>query len=110
MRAAPIGFTYLITRDLKSTFDIAVDSARVTHGHPSGYLSAGALAAIIAMSADGQNLPEAVSAAIRLTSSIDGSREVCEALERAVLISREPKWRDRLPELGGAWVVRRRWL
>ena len=54
MRAAPIGLANLLTRSLDKTFVMGVESAKVTHGHPSGYLSAGALAVIVAVAVEGR--------------------------------------------------------
>ncbi len=75
MRAAPIGFTNIFAKSLEETFTLASDSARVTHGHPSGYLSAGALATIIALIAEGQPLSDAVSTSLEITAARDGCQE-----------------------------------
>ena len=42
MRVAPIGFAHY-----DDPFELAVEAAALTHGHPSGYLSAGVLASVI---------------------------------------------------------------
>jgi ADP-ribosylglycohydrolase len=44
MRAAPIG---LVARDEQAAFTLGCEAAAITHGHPSGYYSAGCFAAII---------------------------------------------------------------
>ena len=44
MRVAPIG---LFGPDPHSAFKVGCEAAAITHGHPSGYYSAGAFAAII---------------------------------------------------------------
>ena len=104
MRTAPIGFTNIFAKSLEETFTLASDSARVSHGHPSGYLSAGALATIIALIAEGQPLSDAVTTSLEITAARDGSGEVCSAIRAAVDLSSTSGWRDRLPELGGGWV------
>jgi ADP-ribosylglycohydrolase len=43
MRAAPVGLLY----GKDKAFQIACECAAITHGHPSGYFSAGILACII---------------------------------------------------------------
>jgi len=44
MRSAPFG---LIARDRKTAFESARDAGALTHGHPSGYLSAACFASIV---------------------------------------------------------------
>src|SRR5215212_10195671 len=44
MRSAPFGFLARWAEDMPYMLEVAVNSARTTHGHPSGYLAAGALA------------------------------------------------------------------
>ena len=44
MRVAPVGLAY----DRHIAFSVGCQAARITHGHPTGYLSAGAFAAIVA--------------------------------------------------------------
>ena len=68
MRVAPVG---LIGGD---RFDLACDIAALTHGHPSGYLAAGALAEILGQLLDGCSLPEALDAAERTLRTRAGAR------------------------------------
>jgi ADP-ribosylglycohydrolase len=44
MRSAPFG---LRARSARRAFDLAAECAQITHGHPTGYLTAGAFAAIV---------------------------------------------------------------
>nr|WP_279580383.1 ADP-ribosylglycohydrolase family protein [Fodinicola feengrottensis] len=44
MRAAPAGF---VSGDLRRAFALCSEIAALTHGHPSGYLPAGVLAAVV---------------------------------------------------------------
>jgi ADP-ribosylglycohydrolase len=48
MRAAPFGFMAGMAGGVPYAFDLAIESARTTHGHPSARFASGALAAIIA--------------------------------------------------------------
>jgi ADP-ribosylglycohydrolase len=49
MRTAPIG---LVSRwDAPTAFRVGAEAAAITHGHPSGYLSGGAMAAIVRLAA-----------------------------------------------------------
>jgi ADP-ribosyl-[dinitrogen reductase] hydrolase len=55
MRVAPIG---LIGpgADAHTVFRLAGEAAALTHGHPSGYLSAGVMASVVRLLVDGMNL------------------------------------------------------
>ncbi len=66
MRAAPAGlFTTFVPHE---TYQLGCDIAALTHGHPLGWQSAGALAVIIRAIVDGAPLSDAVGAAMRATS------------------------------------------
>lgn len=56
MRMAPAGLYY----PREKAFKMGADFAALTHGHPSGFLSAGALSYLIACIIEGQKLEEAV--------------------------------------------------
>ena len=57
MRVAPIG---LAARDEEAAFALGCEAAAITHGHPSGYYSAGCFAAVIQSLTEGRTLPDAV--------------------------------------------------
>lgn len=105
MRSAPFGFLALRPEDMPSMFEIAIESARTTHGHPSGYYAAGALAWIISLIVQGSSLGEAVQQTIRMLHEHDGSQEVRSRLEQATQVAQESNWRDLLPRLGQGWVA-----
>jgi len=99
MRAAPAGlFTTFVP---KETYQLGCDIAAVTHGHPLGWQSAGALAVIIRSLVDGAQLRAAVVAAMRET---DG--EMRRTMERALTVADGgvPDATTIERELGGGWV------
>jgi ADP-ribosylglycohydrolase len=57
MRAAPAG----LVGERADAFDLGCETAALTHGHPSGYLAAGALAALVASQLDGGYLGGALA-------------------------------------------------
>ena len=69
MRAAPAGFW---SDDPAETFRVGAATAALTHGHPSGFLPAGALAVIVAQLLGGRSLPEAVDRALTELSGWEG--------------------------------------
>lgn len=101
MRVAPAGMFYL----KKRAFKMAIDFAALTHGHPSGYLSAGALAYIIADIIDGADLEKAVENSLVELSTYENNEECYEALQEAVALSKidiEPL--HAITKLGEGWV------
>jgi len=101
MRAAPIG----LSCRKEAAFQLGCECAALTHGHPSGYLSAGVLAHIIASLIEGTNLEEAVMDAMRVLKTYSGHEECTGALEKAVEFSRsklEPS--VAISRIGLGWV------
>jgi ADP-ribosylglycohydrolase len=106
MRVAPIG---LVARDEQAAFGLGCEAAAITHGHPSGYYSAGCFAAIIRNLAEGRSLPEAIERALRLLEHPDNRNheECARAIRQAVAL-----WRDAavtpspetIERMGGGWV------
>ncbi len=70
MRVAPIGLVAFPAENMKQAtqiaFDIACEAAAVTHGHPQGWLPAGAMAALVRQLAGGVDLLEATMRAMDL--------------------------------------------
>ena len=87
MRAAPVGLA--VHSSIAEAFTLGCEVAALTHGHPSGYLAAGVLAAIIAAIVAGQSLPEALAAARALLLAQPNHRECLSALDAALTLSRE---------------------
>jgi ADP-ribosylglycohydrolase len=69
MRSAPFGLAALGPH---KAFDAAMRCAQITHGHPTGYLAAGAFAALIDSVLGGVELPIAVRDIIIRLTSLDG--------------------------------------
>jgi ADP-ribosylglycohydrolase len=101
MRAAPFGFFDMAER----AFELAADAARLTHGHPSGYLAAGHLGALIALLLEGRGLDDALDGAGALLRHRQGHEEVARALERARKLAGEGPSTERLVALGGGWIA-----
>ena len=99
MRAAPAGlFTTIASQE---TYQLGCDIAALTHGHPLGWQSAGALAVIIRSLVAGEQLPAAVVAALRETGD-----EMRHVLEHALAVADGgvPDATTIERELGGGWV------
>jgi ADP-ribosylglycohydrolase len=103
MRIAPVGL--LLHSDHELAFRIGAELAAMTHGHPSGYLSAGALAAIICLLNNGMGLMEAINGCLPLLRSYSGHEETHHAIMAAVHLSAQghPSF-EAVETLGGGWV------
>jgi len=102
MRAAPAGF---LADDIEHAFRIGAETAAITHGHPSGYWSAGALAAMVHALLGGVDLPEAIETARALAADANQGDETADAIAAAVAVAKPgvPSSED-LESLGGGWV------
>ena len=103
MRVAAVG----LIRDLGSSqaFELATRCAAQTHGHPSGHLSAGVLAAVVRGLVEQLDLVDAVSDALAIARAWPGADETVAAVERAVELARaqERDHHEAVPQLGKGW-------
>jgi len=103
MRVAPVG---LIVGDPEEAFKLGCEVAAITHGHPSGYLASGALAAIINIIKFGGNLLEAIAAAIRLLEQHRDHYECLDAITQAVDLAGKGNPKPELIKLmGDGWIA-----
>lgn len=101
MRVAPIGLSF----EPDTAFEVAVEVAGSTHGHPSGYLSAGAFAYLISRIMHGEDLESAVLAAVQKLSEPEESFECVNALRTAhELALRDISDLEAISQLGEGWV------
>ncbi|MBC6449111.1 ADP-ribosylglycohydrolase family protein [Actinokineospora xionganensis] len=102
MRAAPCA---LWSEDPLDGFVIAAQAGALTHGHPSGYLAAGALAFLVHRLLDGAELPDAIADVRAELVTWEDSAETVAALDGAVaLAERGRPSPEALAGLGGGWV------
>ena len=103
MRIAPVGL--LFHDDLEVTFRLGCEVAAITHGHPSGYLSAGCLATIIAELMNGKSLTESVGNSITILNKWPNHAECLQIMERAVELAESlPATSENIARLGEGWV------
>ncbi|GAA2915151.1 ADP-ribosylglycohydrolase family protein [Streptomyces mexicanus] len=103
MRAAPFGLTGAAPED---AFDAAARCAQMTHGHPTGYYAAGALAAIVACLMTGESIEGAVLRSLRLLARHPGHEETTAALHGALdLAAQGAPSAERLQRLGAGWIA-----
>ena len=87
MRSAPAGLYYIHKN--REAFNLGCELAAITHGHPTGYLSAGAFSSIISDLCAGSLIEEAVENAIKILENMEGKEETINALNKAVSLAKE---------------------
>lgn len=115
MRVAPIGMLYRsmanrnprgADRGRKEAFSLACDAAALTHGHPTGFLSAGAFAVLVFELLGGASLVEGVNAAQNLLAEREHHEETAHALAHALVLAKDDTPADEaLSKLGQGWVA-----
>lgn len=101
MRVAPVGL-FIKGEDV---FETAADIAALTHGHPSGYLSAGVLAELIAGLVREKTLEASIESAMGKLVAYDAHEEVSAALEKAMaLADSDLDDRGAIGQIGEGWV------
>jgi ADP-ribosylglycohydrolase len=109
MRMAPAGLFAWHWRDergLDWAFDLGAALAALTHGHPTGSLTAGAFAVLIVRLVDGVPLADALKAARACLRRRPHHGETLDALVEAERLAASATGRDTaIAQLGGGWVA-----
>ncbi|WP_201791830.1 ADP-ribosylglycohydrolase family protein [Mycobacterium avium] len=108
MRVAPVGLfvSRLPDGGVQQAFDMAVELAALTHGHPTGSLSAGVMASIVYQLVGGTTLVDAVAKAKRILADYRDHDETLYALEAAEAAARDGRpGHDAVASLGQGWVA-----
>jgi ADP-ribosyl-[dinitrogen reductase] hydrolase len=104
MRVAPVGLAAARIGDDATVFDLGCRLAALTHGGPSGHLSAGAFAVLVAALVDGVALPDAVDRAIGTIEDLTGDSLTVERLRRAQALAEDGRPSPETVEnLGAGW-------
>ncbi|HJU10163.1 MAG TPA: ADP-ribosylglycohydrolase family protein, partial [Candidatus Binataceae bacterium] len=104
MRIAPLG----LIREWSAlqSFEFAAQAAELTHGHPTGYLSAGAFASMIKILLNGESPAAAAEQSLAILKSKPAHGETHRAIIAALDLNR--KGGDSLPvvkHLGEGWIA-----
>ena len=101
MRTAPVGLAFPSDR----AFQEGAEYAAITHGHPSGYLTAGFLSGIISYIIEGKTLAETIDLCIGQLIKYDGHSETLEKIELAQKLSVSQKSiEESIQTIGEGWV------
>jgi ADP-ribosylglycohydrolase len=102
MRSAPFGLAG-VGPDL--AFTTAARGAQLTHGHPTGYLAAGAFAALVDRMVSGVELPIALQQTITQLAAFPAGAEIVAALTRAVELSEGVATAEKVEQVGAGWIA-----
>lgn len=112
MRVAPIGLyvaSFLAPGNAEGAaraFQLGVEAAAITHGHPTGQLAAGVFAMLVALLVQGVGLSEALDAASGELAGHEGHDETLHAIRNArTLAANGPGTVDTLVQLGQGWIA-----
>ena len=114
MRAAPVGLWCARIdegvppdRVARRAFELGSDIAGLTHGHPTGRLAAGVLAALVVYLVRDLDLTAAVPRVATLLARYPGHAETLQAIERARFVARPGAalHADELLTLGEGWTA-----
>lgn len=101
MRTAPAGLAFSSDR----AFREGAEYAAITHGHPSGYLTAGFLSGMISYIIEGKKLAEAIDLCIGQLIKYDGYSETLKIIELAQKLSVSQKSSEEsIHAIGEGWV------
>ncbi|WP_300456825.1 ADP-ribosylglycohydrolase family protein [Desulfobacula sp.] len=103
MRMAPVGLAY---DDAEKAFRFGCKLTALTHGHATGYLTAGTFAALISLIISGNSLAEAIENSMLILKSSknheESLRAIDEALNRVGKHTPEP---DVIEAMGAGWIA-----
>lgn len=115
MRVAPIGMLFhaltltspaLRSENRQRAFDLGCDAAALTHGHPTGFLTAGVMAALVFDLLDGTDLAAAIDRVMAMLVANERHDETIAALKQAQTLhasSAPPE--DAIRQLGQGWIA-----
>jgi ADP-ribosylglycohydrolase len=104
MRVAPCGILHANQPD--AAFRLGSEAAKLTHGHPTGYLSAGVFAALIAELMAAKPLTQAIGTARAILVGLANHEETLHALDGAVAMAgRSEPTHAAISRLGEGWIA-----
>lgn len=105
MRVAPIGL-YASRFPEADAFELGIVAAAITHGHPTGSLTAGVLAQLIRYIIEGYNLTDALGRIKERLKTYQNHEETLLAIEQAQLLAcSDLKPEHAITQLGQGWIA-----
>lgn len=103
MRIAPVG---LACKDPEEAFQIGCQCAAITHGHPTGYLAAGVLSALISLIIAGNALTDAIEDSILILKTDKNHKETLRAIDNALnMVGKHIPDSEEIESIGAGWIA-----
>ena len=103
MRSAPVGLVY---KDSEKAFQVASECAAITHGHPTGYLAAGTLSALISRIISGDSLLDAIDESLLILKTEKNNKETLESIDNVLnMVDKHTPGPDVIENIGAGWVA-----
>ena len=103
MRMAPAGLSF---DDAEKAFHFGCKFAAITHGHPTGYLAAGAFAALISLVISGNSLVEAIENSILILKTDKNHDETLRVIEKALdVVGKHTPEPEVIEKIGAGWIA-----
>lgn len=104
MRVAPVGL--FLHDEPKYAFRVGCEIAALTHGHPTGYLSAGAFALIIAELLNNKDLVDSIKSAKNTLIEYENHEETLAAINLAIELSNcNIPIEEAISKMGEGWIA-----
>lgn len=104
MRVAPVGL--FLHKNPEMAFQTGAEIAAITHGHPTGYLAAGAFAMIIAEILNGKSIETSIKSTVDILKRYAGHEETLAAIQKAVELSMtDIPSEQAIGEIGEGWIA-----
>ncbi len=107
MRTAPVGLAWPQRGDdsIKMAFQHGAEFAAITHGHPSGYLPAGVLSALIASLKSGESIALSIDRSVEALVKYKGYKDTLQKINEAIRLAGEDISSEQaIKQLGEGWV------
>jgi ADP-ribosyl-[dinitrogen reductase] hydrolase len=103
-RTAPIGLAY---PDAEASFKLGCQAAAITHGHTTGFLAAGLLAALVSRLSSGEPIMDAAAEAIRILKMQMDHGGCIQAVEGVLALANggSKPTPEVVETLGGGWTA-----
>ncbi len=103
IRMAPAGLVY---DDAEKAFHFGCKLTAITHGHPTGYLTAGTFAALISLLISGNSLAQAIENSILILKSNKNHEETIRTIDEAVnMVGKYTPEPEVIETIGAGWVA-----
>jgi ADP-ribosylglycohydrolase len=107
MRMAPVGLAgWRFDWDAPYVMELGAHLGHITHGHPTGYLAAGAFAVMIHAIVRGATLTDAAQVSLDCLAHHNGHNETSNAIQLACTLAKSEKSTDEsIGQLGEGWIA-----